>query len=134
MSINKFVTYLIRFNAEGLLNIRQVRNRLRISSFLQQPVQISGIALGEGLDDRGFESRQWRGIFLFTTVSRPALGPTQPPIQWVPGAPSLGVTWQGREPDHSPPSSAQVKNAWSYISTPPIRLMTWYSVKCSHNF
>jgi hypothetical protein len=28
----------------------------------------------------------------------------------------------GREADHSPPSSAEVKNAWSYTSTPPIRL------------
>jgi hypothetical protein len=26
----------------------------------------------------------------FTTASRPALGPTQHPIQWVPGAPSRG--------------------------------------------
>jgi hypothetical protein len=26
-----------------------------------------------------------------------------------------------RETDHSPPSSAEVKNAWSYISTPAIR-------------
>jgi hypothetical protein len=37
------------------------------------------------------------------------LGPTQPPIQWVPGALSLGVKWPGREADHSPPSSAEVK-------------------------
>jgi hypothetical protein len=51
-----------------------------------------------------------------------ALGPTQPPIQWVPGALSLGVKRPGREADHSPPSSAEVKNAWSYTSTPPIRL------------
>jgi hypothetical protein len=29
---------------------------------------------------------------------------------------------QGREADHSPPSSAEVKNAWSYTSTPPIFL------------
>jgi hypothetical protein len=29
-------------------------------------------------------------IFLIT-ASKPALGPTQPPIQWIPGAPSLGV-------------------------------------------
>jgi hypothetical protein len=45
---------------------------------------------GYGLDERGFESRQGLGIFLFTTVSRPALESTQPPIQWAPGALSLG--------------------------------------------
>jgi hypothetical protein len=27
-----------------------------------------------------------------------------------------------READHSPPSSAKVKNAWNYTSTPPIYL------------
>jgi hypothetical protein len=46
----------------------------------------------------------------------------QQPIQWVPEALSLGVKRPGREADHSPPSSAEVKNAWSYISTPPLRL------------
>jgi hypothetical protein len=68
-----------------------------------------GTALGYGLDDQGFKSRQGLGIFLFTTASRTALGPTQPPIQWVPGAPSLGVKQPGREADHSPPSSAEIK-------------------------
>jgi len=34
----------------------------------------------------GLESRHGLGIFLFTIASRPALGPTQPPIQWLPGA------------------------------------------------
>jgi hypothetical protein len=33
----------------------------------------------------------------------------QPPIQWVPGALSQGVKRAGREADHSPPSSAEVK-------------------------
>jgi len=28
----------------------------------------------------------------------------------------------GREADHSPPFSAEVEYAWSYISNPPIRL------------
>jgi hypothetical protein len=45
--------------------------------------------LGYGMDDRWFESRRGLGIFLFTTASRPALGLTQPPIQWVPGALSM---------------------------------------------
>jgi hypothetical protein len=69
------------------------------------------MALDYRLDDRGFESRQGLGIFLFTTASRTALGPTQPHIQWVPGALSLGVKRPGRKDDHSSPSSAESKNA-----------------------
>jgi hypothetical protein len=57
----------------------------------------------------GFDSRRGLGIFLFTTASRTALWPTQPPIQWVPGDLYLGVKRLGREADHSPPSSAVVK-------------------------
>jgi len=34
----------------------------------------------------GLDRRQGIGIFVFTTVSIPALGPIQPPIQWVQGA------------------------------------------------
>jgi hypothetical protein len=70
----------------------------------------------------GFESRKGLGIFLFTTVSRTALGATQPPIQWVPRALSLGVKRPGCEADHSPPSSTNNKNAWSYTSSSPVRL------------
>jgi hypothetical protein len=70
----------------------------------------------------GFDSWQGLGIFLFTTGTRTALGTIQPPIQWVLGALSLVVKQLGHEVDHSPPSSAEVKNAWSYTSTPPIRL------------
>jgi len=33
-----------------------------------------------------------------------------------------GVKRQGHEANHSLPSSAEVKNAWSYTFTPPIRL------------
>jgi len=57
-------------------------------------------------------------MFLLSTASRPALGPTQPPTQWVAGALSPEVKWPGREADNSPPSSAEVKNAWRYTSTP----------------
>jgi hypothetical protein len=69
-------------------------------------------------------NQQGIGIFLFTTASRPALEPTQPPIQWVPGALSLGVKRPVREVQHSPPS-----NAWKYTSTPQYAFMAWCSVK-----
>jgi hypothetical protein len=45
------------------------------------PEHLSIITLGFGLDDRGFESRQGLGIFLFTTASKSALVFTQPPVQ-----------------------------------------------------
>jgi len=48
-------------------------------------------------------------MFLYTTASRTALGPTQPPIQCGPGALPLGIKGPGREADHSPPSGAKVK-------------------------
>jgi hypothetical protein len=84
-----------------------------LSDLGKEPGLLSGIALGYGLG---------RGIFLLTTASRPILGATQPHIQRIPEALSLGVKWPGREADRSPPSIAEVKNTWSYTSTPPIRL------------
>jgi len=61
-------------------------------------------------------------IFLFATESRPALGPTQPPIQWLPRALSPGVKRPGIEADHSPPSSAEAKECVKLYHHFPIRL------------
>jgi hypothetical protein len=38
-------------------------------------------------------------------------GPTQPPMRWALEALSVGVKRPGREANHSPPSSSEVKNA-----------------------
>jgi len=45
------------------------------------------------------------------------------------GDSSLGVMQPGREADHSPPSTAEIKNAWSYTSTLQYAFMAWCSVK-----
>jgi hypothetical protein len=60
-------------------------------------------------------------FFLFTTTSRTALGPTQPPIQLVPGSLSLEVKRPGREADHSLPSAAEVKECPHSPNTPSWR-------------
>jgi hypothetical protein len=93
--------------------------------------QLNGIALGYGLDDQGFESRQGLRIFLFATMSRTALGPTQPPIQWVPGALSLGVKLPGHETDHSPPSSAEVKE-WVELYLQSPNMASWRRAQLRH--
>jgi hypothetical protein len=70
-----------------------------------------------------FDSRRRLGTFLFTTASRTALGPTQPPLQWVAEALSLGKKRPGSEADHSPPSSAEIKELMELYLHSPIRLL-----------
>jgi hypothetical protein len=73
---------------------------------------------GFGLDGRGVSPGRGK-IFLLSTSSRLTLEPTQPSIQQLPGAFSLGIKRPGCEADHSPQTSAEVENAWIYTSTPP---------------
>jgi hypothetical protein len=71
---------------------------------------IVGIVTSYGVDDRQIGVQVLVGKnFLFSMLSRPALGSTQLPIQWVPVALAQGVMWLGRKADHSPAASAKVK-------------------------
>jgi hypothetical protein len=83
-----------------------------------------GIATSYELDDRGVEVRVPVASRNFSFPSRPdrLWGP---PTSYPMGTGSLfpGVKRQGREADHSPPISAEVKKIWIYISTPPYTFM-----------
>jgi len=55
----------------------------------------------------------------------------QPPIQWVPGVPSLGIKQQGREADDSPPSTAKFKECmelYHHSSNMP----SWHAAQLKH--
>ena len=77
--------------------------------FLAPPVYICGPGSSFGIaTDYGLEvPRSNPGGDEIFRPSRPALGPTQPPVKWVPGL-SRGKVRPGRAADHSPPSSAAV--------------------------
>jgi hypothetical protein len=72
------------------------------------------IVSGYGLDHRAIEVRsptEAKGFFPLASVSRPALGPTQPPFQCVPGGLFPGnKARRGRHADHSQASSAEDVN------------------------
>jgi hypothetical protein len=53
----------------------------------------------------------------FPHLSRPALGPNQPPVQWVPAL-FRGKERPMRDADSSPPFSAVVVKGYSYTFTP----------------
>jgi hypothetical protein len=59
----------------------------------------------------------WRD---FSHPSGPTLGPTQPPIQWVPGHP-WGWRWPMHGVNHPPPCSAEVnKGVDLYLCSPSV--------------
>jgi hypothetical protein len=66
------------------------------------------------MDDRGVRVREPVGSRIFSS-------PRRPDRLWVPldllSNMYRGVKWPGREADHSPPASAEVKKMWIYIST-----------------
>jgi hypothetical protein len=87
---------------------------------------VVGIATAYGLDNGGGQSSSLGIVnnFLFSTSSISGLGPTEPPMQRVPGALSQGVKRQGREVDHSPPISAEVKKMWICTTTTTYAFMS----------
>jgi hypothetical protein len=62
-----------------------------------------------------------------TTYTCPGAHPASYPVGNVGGGGLCPVIkWPGHETDDSPPSSAEVKNTWSYTSNLPQAFMAWY--------
>jgi hypothetical protein len=66
--------------SRGMLDHTVLYNTKNYSTY--EPGSSVGIATCYGLDGPGIDS-QWRRDF--PHLSRPSLGPNQPPVQWVPG-------------------------------------------------
>jgi hypothetical protein len=84
---------------------------------LQQSLQ----RLRYGLQDPRLEAGSGKKLVSSPETSRPSWGPPSFPFSWF-WLSFPEVKQPGHDVDHSPPSSDEVKNEWSYISTPPIRL------------
>ena len=83
---------------------------------------VVGTTTGYGLNGPGIESRGT----IFSTPVQTGPGPTQPPVQWVPGL-YRGKERPGSAADHSPPSSTEVKERVELHLYSPL----WAFVACS---
>jgi hypothetical protein len=92
-----------------------------------------GVARGYRLDDRGFRIQFSAGAENFSLHHRVQNGSAAHPVSFPmgsgPGALTLRLKRTGREADHSPPSSSEVKNAWGYTCIPQYAFMAWCLVK-----
>jgi hypothetical protein len=90
-----------------------------IITFLSSP-SVAMIATGYKLDDRSSSIRFPARARNFSLLHRGQTGCGFQPVSYPVGSGGSfpGVKRPGREADHSPPSSAEVKNAWRYTSTP----------------
>jgi hypothetical protein len=90
-----------------------------------EPDSSVSIVSGYGLDNWAIDVRspaEARGFFPPSSVSRPALGPTQPPVQWVPGVLSPGVKpGRGVTLTTHPHLVPRSRMSRSYTSSPPKR-------------
>jgi hypothetical protein len=91
------------FQVLNVVNTKTIEDLLHIPPEIsQEPGERSWYSdwLRAGRLSGRSSSSGWVKNFDFSKSSRPALGSTQPPIQWVPWAFSMKIKRQGRETDH----------------------------------
>jgi hypothetical protein len=94
---------------------RKIKDIFIIYFALLPYISVSRLAQSVATDgrpsDRGSITGRGERIFPLTSVTRPALEPTQPPAQWVPVVLSAGAKARPEpDADHSPSSSVKVEN------------------------
>jgi hypothetical protein len=104
-----------------ILNVRFIfLSPLALSS---EPGSSGSIMSDYGLNDRAFEVRSPAEAKDLVSVSRPALGPSLPSVQWVPGVLSPGLKrGRGVTLTTHPPLMPRSRMSRSYTSSPPKRL------------
>jgi hypothetical protein len=114
-----FISVLILF-----YHLRLLFTNIFLSDFSNETVyafvimnrgSVVGIANGYGLDNQ----EVWVRVHVVQTGS--GVHPTSYPMGT--GGSFPGVKRHGREADHSPPASAEVKKMWIYTSTPTYAFM-----------
>ena len=119
------------FGSIASLNISALRSKLLSAktfsaiSFLGRDSSV-GIATRYGLDGPGIESRL--GGRDFPHPSRPALGPTQPPVQWIPNGYRVFLGCKAAGAWCWPPTPVYVPRSWKSRAIPLLTL--WASVAC----
>jgi hypothetical protein len=76
--------------------------------------------MGWTVEESWVDSQQGQEISVFTVSSRPTRGCTDPHFQWI-----LAIKRLRHEASHSLPSSAKLKNEWTYTSTPLYSFMVF---------
>jgi hypothetical protein len=85
------------------------------------------MAKGWMIGVQGFNSWQGLGTFLFTTVSRPALQPTQPSIQWVLRTLSLKI----KQPECEAVYEGVSKSFWTGHLEQELQMVQLSATRCS---
>lgn len=78
----------------------------------EAPQSVSWLALM--IDEPGFVFQQTQQIYIVFKGSRPVLGPTELPVQWIPRINRRGINFSYSV------TSGEFKNEWSYTPTLPI--------------
>jgi hypothetical protein len=102
---DKFMLFLI--NITQSLKITQLCQSVQF--YGEDRDSSVGTATGYGLDGPGIESRWGRDFSHTSHAASCTMGTGS----------FTGIKWPGRGADHPPPSSAEVTNEYSYISTAP---------------